>query len=326
MKKDTDMRPVFYGKHPVELGDYYLQTNEIIKLYSKVRRWIQNRFPGGIIYGRPRLGKTRAIKYLKFYLKEEFGQELPIFTMLCSQHKIATENKFYTDLLKDVGHSFYAQGKAEIKKDRLIKFFIEKAQKSNLHKIILFIDEAQMLHAEDYDWLMDIYNQLDRYSITITIILVGQKELIDQKSALIKSNKMQIIGRFMVFEYKFSGIKTVDDIKTCLIGYDINSEYPEGSNWSFTRYFFPEAFYNGNRLENDAELIFNCFKKVLENANIKSNFEIPMQYFTLVINDCLTTVGANGKGLYWPNEASWDNAIDNSGYLESEIYNKMFKD
>ena len=313
-------RPVFDGQHPIESGNYHIITKEILDLYGVINKWIKNRLPGGIVYGRPRLGKTRAIEYMRYYLKEEYGKEFPIFSILCSQHK-PSENKFYTDMLREVGHGFYSQGKAEVKKERLINFFIEEAEKSNQGKIVLFIDEAHMLFEQDYNWLIDIYNQLDRKKINMTVILVGQEELKHQRSSFIVSKKNQIIGRFMVQEYKFSGIKSLQEMKICLDGYDFSSEYPADSGWSFTRYFFPEAYDNGYRLTNDAEVIFNSFQNLRLENNIKSEFEIPMQYFTLSINNCLSTYGANGKNVYWPSKMNWEQVIQDSGYLESEIYN-----
>jgi hypothetical protein len=49
-----DDRPfVPKGTHPIETGRYLLLTNEIEKLFSTVKNWIDRRSPGGIIYGRP---------------------------------------------------------------------------------------------------------------------------------------------------------------------------------------------------------------------------------------------------------------------------------
>jgi hypothetical protein len=55
------------GSHPIETGRYLLATNQIIRLHDNLVRWIENRAPGGIIYGRPRLGKTRAIHALSIF-------------------------------------------------------------------------------------------------------------------------------------------------------------------------------------------------------------------------------------------------------------------
>lgn len=135
---------------------------------------------------------------------------------------------------------------------------------------------------------------------------------------------MQIIGRFMVGEYKFSGIKNIDDMEMCLEGYDNISEYPQNSGWSFTRYYFPEAFENGNSFKKDVNLIYSRFNELRKEANIKGDMEIPMQYFTLSVEQCMKMFGSCGKGNYWPSISDWDEAIMLSGYIEAEIYNSMF--
>lgn len=312
------------GEHPIETGNYYICTKQIRDLYSVILRWINNRSPGGIIYGRPRLGKTRAVGFIKNSLEKEFGENLPIFIIYCCQHNRPNENRFYTEILRDIGHNAYDKGKAEAKKVRIIKYFIERAQYSGTNKVILFIDEAQMLFEQEYNWLIDIYNQLDRYFIDMVVILVGQEELLYQKSAFIKLRKMQIIGRFMVHEYKFSGIKSINELEVCLESYDIYSEYPVGSGWSYTKYFFSEAYIEGKRLKDDAELIYSLFENSLKEANLKRSLEIPMQYLTSTIDYCMTTFGINGKERYWPTTQDWKNSIKNSGYTKAEMYNSMF--
>ena len=67
---------------------------------------------------------------------------------------------------------------------------------------------------------MDLYNDLDHYGITLTTILVGQKELVHQRSAFISGEKFQIVGHFMSQEYQFKGITSLNDLKICLMGYD----------------------------------------------------------------------------------------------------------
>ncbi len=170
---------------------------------------------------------------------------------------------------------------------------------------------------------MDIYNELDRYNISLTVILVGQEELVHQRSAFIQSRKMQLVGRFMIHEYKFSGIKTVNDLKMCLSGYDSISDYPEGSGWSFTRYYFPDAFSEGKRLESCAEELFNQFKKLREELKITKPIEIPMQYITLTVDYCLRVFGVDGKDVGFPSLINWESSIRNSGYIESELYQNM---
>lgn len=130
-------------KHPVETGKYLIATNEIDKLCYIVSNWIENRFPGAIIYGRPRLGKTRAISYLIKVLPEDLKENIPIFHIRCRSYRSSRENNFFEDLLTGVGHSLASEGRPSEKRERLKNFLIMTAEKSMQNKIIFFIDDAQ---------------------------------------------------------------------------------------------------------------------------------------------------------------------------------------
>lgn len=319
-----DERPfVSKGSHPIETGRYLLLTNEIEKLFKTVTGWIDRRSPGGIIYGRPRLGKTRAVTFLTQVIPQELEAKIPIFHTCCRQYKQVNENHFFEDILQDVGHIMSSIGKAQRKRNRLTHFFLEQAEASRQHRIVLFIDDAQRLFEIQYGWLMDLNNELDRAGVSLTVLLVGQKELLHQRSALIQAKKAQIIGRFMIHEYKFSGIENISDIEVCLKGYDMDSEFPENSGWSFVRYFFPEAFSHGLRLEQCAGDLHTVFQHLRQEAKVGRSFEIPMQYLTASIEYALRQFGANGHGVEWLTSAHWREAVIQSGYLEGELYQEF---
>lgn len=312
------IRPyVSKGTHPVETGRYLIPTTMIYNVYKQIKKWIEIRSPGAIFYGRPRIGKTKAIEYICKILPYEFGTSLPTFHICSVESNSISEDNFFSHLLEQVGHTQYQSGKAYVKRDRLIKYLIQKGELSDQKRIILFIDDAQRFQPRHYEWLMDIYNQVDRYGISMTVILVGQEELMYQKSSFINSKKLQIVGRFMVHEYRFTGAEDVEDIRNCLIGYDEGSEFPIGSGWSFTRYFFPEAFEAGYRLENCAEDIYKIFLDLRQDSRIK-NKDIPMIYLALSIEYVLKVFGANGANEPWITNAHWKEAIEYSGYVQSE--------
>lgn len=308
------------GTHPIETGKYLVSTNEIDRMYQTVIKWIENRIPGTIIYGRPRLGKTRAISYLINCLPQDFGENMPIYHIRCRKYKNPNENFFFEDLLNSVGHSIISNGKPNMKRTRLLRFLVERADFSGTNKIVFFIDDAQRLAEIHYDWLMDLYNDLDHYGITLTTILVGQKELVHQRSAFISGEKFQIVGRFMSQEYQFKGIETLNDLRICLMGYDNYCEFPSNSNWSFTKYFFSESFIRGYRLQNSAEELFQIFIDLRREYGLPQKVEIPMQYVTLTIEYALKHFGENGLDLQVIEKTHWQEAINNSGYIQSELY------
>ncbi len=305
------------GTHPIETGRYLIPTNMIYNLYSEVEKWISNRTPGAIFYGRPRLGKTKAIEYIKKVLSVDY-ETLPVFHICSIESPTISEDNFFAHFLQEVGHNLYSSGKSYVKRDRLIKFLVSQGEMSHHKRVVLFIDDAQRLKEKQYEWLMDMYNQLDKHGVSMSAILVGQTELMYQKSAFIQARMHQIIGRFMVHEYRFTGAKDVNDIRNCLIGYDSDSEYPIGSQWSFTKYYFPEAFEQGLRLESFADELYQLFTEIRYEYKITKHTDIPMLYLTLTIEYALKTYGSNGYNVEWPTISQWKEAIEYSGFIQAE--------
>lgn len=307
------------GSHPIETGKYLLATNQINYLLENTREWIENRTPGAIVFGKPRLGKTRAILYLTQKLHKELGETFPIYHIRCKQNKMPTENVFFENLLIDVDHYLPSSGVANAKRQRFTKFLLEKADSSGENKVVLFIDDAQSLFDVQYQWLMDIYNDLDHYGVTMTVILVGQEELIEQRSAFFLTKKNQIIGRFMVQEHEFHGIIDLNDLSICLEDYD-NAQYPKDLGWSFTRYFFPESFDEGFRLQSCAEELYNVFLELKQESKKTNKIEIPMQYLTLTIEIALKRFGINGFNVGCLSKNHWKEAVERSGYRKADLY------
>lgn len=312
-------RPVIpKGAHPLVLDRYLLPTNEIINMYLEVGDWIENRTPGGIIYGRQRLGKSFAIDYLSRTLPLKYGHDLPVFKIPGRHKKNANEEVFYEMLLEGVGHAFPHSGKKNQKFDRLTRFLLERGGSSNYKMVVLFIDEAQSLFELNYGWLIDVYNKLEQYQIKFTCVLVGQPELKHQKSLYIAEGKRQVVGRFMVHEYEFTGVVSVSDIATCLKGYD-TIYHPEDSGWSYTEYYFPIAYAKGKRLENCAQDLYETFVTMRREKKISGKLEIPMQYLTSAIKYALTKYGLDGEKKEWIDKELWRECVKKSRYIESEI-------
>jgi hypothetical protein len=320
MKKES-MSKIIKVNHPIETGRYVLPTNEIFKLSNIIVNWIDNRIPGAIVYGNQRLGKSNAIIYMKKLLKEHYGYDFPVFSMKCERQRRPSVDNFFSVFLKNIGHSLYLNGRSQLKRDRLTKYLLEKGLESNLKKIVIIFDEAQKLSFYNYEWLMEIYNELYDLGITMISIFVGQKELLQRKSAFIHARKMQIIGRFMIHEHKFRGLMTVDDIKQCLLGYDEICEFPTNSGISFTKYYFPEAFKDGHRLVELSDTILKLFEMEKIDAKISFTEDIAMQYFTLTIEYLIKHYGINEDCKYWLSKKDCKIALGESGYAKSESIN-----
>jgi hypothetical protein len=314
-QKDVGInRPELKGfEHPINTGRYFLLTNESNKFYETAKLWIESSFPGGIIYGSPRVGKTKAIKSLPTLL----GDKLPVFIINCRHfYNPPSKNAFFEELLMDVGHEDPFSGRSLAKSQRLFNFLLSKGQQSEENRIIFIIDNAQELVEEHLCCLMDIRNQLKYVNIDLTLILVGNKALLNKKSVFHMSNFKNIIKKFMLHEHEFHSVETIEDIHACLVGYDEETAFPVGSNCSFTRYFFPKAYDEGFRLSNYTQELYQAFINVRQAANVSGKIEIPMQYLTKTVEHILITYGVEGRDLNYLSQNIFEESIQCSGYID----------
>jgi hypothetical protein len=182
--------------------------------------------------------------------------------------------------------------------------------------VLIFCDEAQRYNDNEYEWLRDVDDALDRQQIKLFTFLVGQQELVAQKTAMQVAGKTQIVARLMVEELSFYGIRNARDVATCLNGYD-QTAYPDGSGWSFTRFYVPQAFDAGYRLVNDADVLWNAFEKAHHKANLPGQLEIPMESFARAVEIVLKDSELQDARDYRPDQVLWEHAVRHCGYVQS---------
>ena len=297
-------------------NEFNIATPAIVELQNNILKWVSDGTPGAIIYGRPRIGKTRAILYIASVLKSKYGHELPIYILYATEH-VPKDKFFYSELLKTVGHAEFDKGTVSVLKERLLYALFASACNTRYRKIILFIDEAYNFSEKDFKWLMDIYNNLNLKDIHLYVFLVGSEELMARKQALIMAKQHQIVGRFMVEECHFHGLQSAKEISLCLYSFD-NGLDIYGNSIVLTQTFFPEAYSDGKRLITCANELMDEYLKIMQDIGIPASSEIPMMYFINTVKYCLNTFGITGKRIYFPTAQEWRESIINSGYIAAE--------
>ncbi|MDF2534688.1 MAG: hypothetical protein K0R18_845 [Bacillales bacterium] len=307
-------RPKFIGFHPIELSEYIIDTLPIVKLKTQIDRWIREKIAGAIVHGGPRMGKTYFIKFFIRLFNLDEGPEYVVFTFSCRERNIPNENNFFSYLLKDLGHELHEVGNAVQKRNRVVKLLLQAGLESSRKQVVLFIDDAQILDEKEYKWLMDIFNELDRYDVKLTTILFGQNVLFSKRSSYTSGERRQIYGRFMIQEFLFTGINNKESLEYFLSGYDDVTEYPKGSGWSYTRYYFPVGFDCGERLAHSINDIWRVLEEIHMKQRKKTPIEVPMTYMTTIINDLFLRFGSDGENLEWINIDHWREVLLDSAY------------
>ena len=100
---DPLVRPVDHAIHPIETGNYRIATPAIQSFYELICRCLRYRITGALAYGPSRIGKTRAIEYLRLLLAETHTKVTTYHAQ--AEHKPRhAEGPFFANLLEAVGY------------------------------------------------------------------------------------------------------------------------------------------------------------------------------------------------------------------------------
>ncbi|KFC68260.1 ATP-binding protein [Massilia sp. LC238] len=316
---NNEIRPVSFDEHPMTLKTYIVPTPTIDALVERVKKLIRLRTPGALIYGFPRFGKTYSIRYVISTLRADFPKSVFI-SFGCEKKKTPSEDAFFTNLLAAAGHR-HLSGTNPKKRRRLIEKICEMVDGSGYNWVVFFADEAQRLDVIEYEWLRDVHDDLERKGIRMLTLSVGQPQLLNVKSALRQSGQTQVVLRFMITEMRFDGLRSADDFATCLQAYD-EAEYPLGSCWTYTRFFFPTAWSAGLRLVDHAGQLWAAFHRAHRNAGFQFDMEVPMQYFAYAVEIAFSEQTHLDSTTFAFTPEIWDQAVLDASYVaaQEELY------
>lgn len=297
-------------------------TPAIHELWIEIKEWFQLRIIGALIIGTQRYGKTRAIRILKNLLKNEYGNELPVFSFSKEYLKNASRSELYSNILSDFGYFQLSETGTIIKrKGRILNILMDAAINSGTMQIVLFIDDAHNLKAEDFQWIKDITDKLDNNGIYIMVLMVGQPELRGTKSNFKHNKTIQILTRFMLDEFNFFSLRDINDIRFCLEVFDDPEQldHPRGSGVAFSQFYFPAAYQRDWRLLNEAQTMWEAFEYVRGKYHLPMDSEIPMVFFVRTVEHVLKTYQTLED---WPGLSInvWMKGVMKSNYHRAGVY------
>ena len=297
--------------HPILRDAAILPTRPLEEFVNLLRLWLDNLLPGGVVWDHPRVGKTQAIRYVTGRAEALLGAPIPV-TLHSSwdpTHTSLTENRFFGDLLRELGYPLLGTGTAAIKRQRVIDVMVERTRSAGEHRYLLFVDEAQWMATVQLRYLMDLHNQLKIADVRLITVLVGQPELCEMKTNLRGARQNHLLGRFMTAVHRYEGVTGRPDFARLCRALDDQSEFPIGSGVSFTRYFVPQAFDAGWRLEANATLVWETLEAVRLTESIPSCPELPMQALAALIRWLLQSLAAEDAATLELERAAIEEAI-----------------
>jgi len=312
MSKDLQ-RPVPLDEHPLRRRTYRVPTPSIAALRTLVDECLFLYISGALVHGRPRMGKSYAIDFLRLDLEHRLPK-LSVYKIRCTRSQFPSENAFFAALLHAAKHPAQSGASKAALRGRLVHKLRQVADARGDDRIVLFADEAQNLREIEYEWLRELHDELESNDLRLFTFLVGQVQLLAQKSALQAQDKEQIVARFMVEELAFRGIASVEECTAVLRAYDLG-EYPAGSGWSYTRYCVPRAHAAGLRLEESGPRLWRAFEDAHLKAALEGRVEIPMKYFTAAAEAALLLSSGRDSETLSMDAAFWSDMVERSRYV-----------
>ncbi len=316
MPDDKLSRPAPMEEHPVRRRTYRVPTPSIAAFHKLIDECLFMFISGALIHGRPRIGKSYAIEFVRRDLEQRFPK-LSIYKMRCTHRQVASENGFFSGLLHAVKHPAQSSASKAALRGRLLHKMRQVAEQKGDDRIVLFADEAQNLREVEYEWLRDLHDDLENNELRLFTFLVGQPQLLAQKSALQAQDKAQIVARFMVEDLAFRGITSAEQCAAVTAAYD-KGEYPDKSGWSYTRFFLPRAHAAGLTLAESGQRLWEAFEDAHVKADLEGPVEVPMKYFTAAIEAALLLSYPQDCPTLRFDGAFWANMVERSRYVMAQ--------
>jgi hypothetical protein len=277
---------ILFNKHPVITKNYLIITPVVAQVYEMVRERVFMRKTGTFMYASPRIGKTFCARIIKLLLIREFPS---IFILdLIAEAGQRTDKEILGNILESAKLLPPKRSSYQDIQRQLSSHIQSNLASLEGSQFVLMIDEMQNLSDKNLDCLAALHNRLKQAGVNMTTIGFAQPEILDVRSSLLASNKSYLIARFLCEPVSFNGCVSILDLEKILHDYDEIQHFPEGSEYSFTRFFLPNAYQNGFRLRKYADEIW----KILKTAAGSYSESIPMEHLSRTIEYLLVASSA----------------------------------
>jgi len=272
--------------HPVELNEYVVPSNALEEWVNLIALWARGNVSGGITPGRQRAGKSFAIAYFVANFRKWLGNSVGVVSTEVPYQRSTSDGKFWRGMLRSMGHPS-TKHDPEVARELFVGRLVDAAASSEHKKVVVIIDEANLLDAVALQLLSGVHNDLFRiHHVKCLWVLVGQPELSTLKATLRAEGKKQLVARFMRDEYTFRTLDRMDDVDAVAKCLDETLRYPKNGPF-YAEHFAPVPYRHGYRLVQDTSVIVETLDEELSNNGLGGTGGFSMEGFIEVINHLL---------------------------------------
>jgi hypothetical protein len=303
-------------EHPVlEPHGLYLATVAQDALKNKLLHWLWTGKTGGYITGPSQTGKSTAILRLANRIQTRHGHDIPVLTVSIGARDVKTIVSVYRQMCEHADLPFKPRDSADLLFKKFIQFVLDQTRLKKSNRFVLFVDEMQLLTAQQCNVFVAVYNRLkDKHDIAFTVILIGNTdESMQLLDSVAEKQCDQLRGRFFKSSGVFSGLTSRADVEHCLNQYD-TLRYPS-SGPTYTEFFLPEKTKEGWKLASISSELWAGFRRYQLQYDIES---WGMGPFVDTVNTLLTDFLPD-TSLDCEIEVLIERCIQMSGLLSSQV-------
>lgn len=287
--------------HPIfDTLNHRIDTPASDQLKKTIDRWLVTGASGGFIYGRSRVGKTRAIRWLSSQLQTLDGKSIPARFTSFTEHDNSSVASVYRQLCFSQGLKVSTRDNFDTLFGTYFHYLLDLASAAEIHHVVQFIDEMQELSARQIKTFCHLNNWLEEAGILLTVIFIGNEPSCWELLKLIYGGDYgPTYGRFFTQGSEFLGIKTKNDLKKCLKQYDILRD--PADRQTYVQSFIPEYDNQKWKIESITDDLWKTYIVYKKKFKLKS---WPMKYFVemirILLRDYIAVHGLTGlnPGVY----------------------------
>ena len=232
--------------HPVFRSGTVIPTEPINELYQMVRQLVFVRETGCCFTAHSGVGKTRALMMLEHLVRRRMPEVL-VIPHNTWNHQVVSIRAFYKHFLAAIGHPDL-RGETFDLRHRLIRRLVDMARANKSPVVLLLIDEANAMRIDDFLFLKDVYNELDKDGIQLITVMMGQEPDFGDVLALLRERgRLDLISRFARRKMIFRAFSKEEDFRGLFRHFD-TSIYPMEGGLTWVQHFMPAAWEKGFRL------------------------------------------------------------------------------
>jgi hypothetical protein len=312
LKALTEARDTLWKQHPIIRAKAILPTPAILQAFRLVRQAGERQRASVGFWAHPLAGKTSCLEALRPQLTVWFPG-CGILELEAESKSMTAEGQFLETLWYSLNATVRVQRSLAGKREQLKRGLLALGA-SGQHVVIL-IDEAQELLERELCWLKLQINALSRHGYAVTVVMFGQHELIQRTTELQQQGRTDLHDRFFQDLYEFEGVMKAADLKVILDACDADSEFPEGSGWSYTRFLWPQAFEHGFRLADQSKQLWDAFKAASQNTHLTMG--LSMNWVARALAEFAQANRNRDLPVFAPTPEMWSLALKAMGYRDA---------